>query len=208
MRVEYSSLPMSGSIGSPSATVELSLSCVKTSEHLVSHLINNLPAYILVCASPSAGIQPQTAFRPRASGLGQQSRLPVLASHCLIYTTQFHWHGCPFYTQSAILQNSCGGSDRDSVERVEIHPSIYAALCLTGKVILTCQRPVNRICGGKEKKPTCICYGKLRRKYFLAQGLSSLIKYRILRQMRRLMDVIQLMMIVFIETTSAQAIYI
>ena len=82
----------------------------KTSTHLVSHLINNLPAYILACSSPSAGIQPQTAFRPTASGLGQKARLPVLASHWLVCTVQFLWRGCPLYTQSAILQSECRGS--------------------------------------------------------------------------------------------------
>lgn len=90
--------------------MELSLNCVKTSKPLVSHLINNLPAYILVCSSLSAGIQPQTAFRPTARGLGQKARLPVLASHWLLCTLQFLWHGCSLYIQSAILQNECCGS--------------------------------------------------------------------------------------------------
>lgn len=74
MRVAY--LPTYGlvSTGHPSATMERSLNCTEISERLVFSLKNNLPAYILVCTSPSAGIQPQTVFRPTASGLGQKAR--------------------------------------------------------------------------------------------------------------------------------------
>ena len=167
--------------------MELSLSCIKTNEHLVLHLINNLPAYILVCTSLSAGIQPQTAFRPTASGLGLKARLPVLASRCSIYTTQFHWHGC----SSILNQPSCkmgavdhiGFQIRGSESHLSAYPHHWKRdlyLTMTGNITSV----------GK-KGPTYICYKNLRRKCFPGRRLSSLIRPLVLRQLRRLTDVIQ-----------------
>jgi hypothetical protein len=96
-------------------------------------LINNLPAYILVCTSLSAGIQPQTAFRPIANGLGQKARLQVMASLCLSCITQFCWHGCSILTHAAILQDGCYGSHRDSDKRVQIYSPTYPPIHITGK---------------------------------------------------------------------------
>lgn len=87
----------------------------KVSTHFVLSLTDHLPARIVGCPSPSAGIQPQTALRPTASGSGQASDQPWP------HGAQFPWHGCP----SALSLPSCRVSVECSVHARGLCPSIH-----------------------------------------------------------------------------------
>lgn len=105
----------------------------------------------------------------------------------------------------AVLQNGCCGSQRDSDNRVQIHPSISPPIHITRKGIFTCQWPVNHICG--QERANLYLLWEPKKGILSTQGLFSLISLLILRQLRRLAGVIHWGLSCFTKTTSAQATY-
>lgn len=103
----------------------------------------------------------------------------------------------------AVLQNGCCGSQRDSDNRVQIHPSISPPIHITRKGIFTWQWPVNHIYG--QERANLYLLWEPKKGILPTQGLFSLISLFILRQLRRLTGVIHWGWSSFIKTTSAHS---